>query len=133
MKYCSILYNSFLWALVVSMTSFKSEWLEMRVNIGFILWALWLVLFTVISLFSRKKTIRIGFTFSALNLVVCSIFGLLLYGVQRLAVVPASIIREGLHITKISFFSINMGLCGFLLAGIIMLFVERFQKSNENI
>lgn len=128
MKYFSILYNSFLWALVISITSFKSEWLEMRLNIGFVFFGLWLAMFAVISLFSRKKTIIMGFTFSIINLVVCSIYGLLLYGIHRLAVVPASIIREGLHITKISFFSINIVLCVFLLAVIIILFAEEFRK-----
>lgn len=131
MKYFPILYNSFLWALVVSITCFKSEWLEMRVNIGLILFALWLVLFTGISLLSRKKTAKLGFTFSAINLVVCSIYGLLLYGIRRLAVVPASIIREGLHITKISFSSINIVLCIFLLAVINILFAEKFLKSKK--
>ena len=130
MKYFSILYNSFLWALAVSITSFKSEWLEMRVNIGLILFALWLLLFVVISLISRKKTINMGFSFSAINLAICAIFGLILYGPRRLAVVPASIVREGLHMTSFSFSSINLVLFAFLAAGIIVLFAGRNRNSR---
>jgi hypothetical protein len=128
MKYFSILYNSLLWTLVISITCFKSEWLEMRVNIGHVLFAVWLILFTAISLLSRKKTAKFGFSFSAINLVICLIYSLLLYGIGRLAVVPASIIREGLHLTNIGFSCINVVLFVFLLAGICFLFVENFHK-----
>jgi len=125
MKYFSILYNSFLWALAASLASFKSEWLEMRVNIGIILFALWPLMFIGISLISRKKTIKMDFGFSAVNLVICTILGLILYSPGRLAVVPAAIVREGLHMTGISFSSINMVLFVFLAVGIIVLFAGR--------
>lgn len=132
MKNFPILYNTFLWALVVAITSFKSEWLEMRINIGVILFATWFVLYMVV-LLSQKKIGRIGFAFSAINFVVCLSYGLLLYGVERLGVVPASIIREGLHVTKVSFLSINIMLCVFFLGGIIILFAEKFRKSKEKV
>lgn len=129
MRYFSILYNSFLWALVVSITCFKNEWLEMRVNIGLVLFVVWLVLFAA-TLLMRKKSVKFGFSFSAINLVVCVNYALFLYGVRRVAVVPASIIREGLHVTNISFSSINIALVVFLLVGICLMFAEKIQRKQ---
>ena len=58
MKYLNIIYNSFLWAMVIAITSFKSEWLEMRVNIGYIFFGTFIVLSVILSLISRRKQLN---------------------------------------------------------------------------
>ncbi|KMT22513.1 hypothetical protein [Clostridium cylindrosporum] len=122
MKYFNILYNSFLWSLVIALTSFKSEWLEMRMNIGLLLFGVWIALFIILSLISIKKTLNMSFIFSIINLIVCLGYLAVLYGIERLSIVPASIIREGLNMTSVSFNTINTVLIVFLLVGLVIIF-----------
>ena len=129
MKNLNIIYNSFLWALVIASTSFKSEWLEMRVNIGYIFFASFILLSVILIAIPRRKQLKISGAFTTANLFVCTIYAMILYGFQRLKVVPASIIREGMHMNKISFSVIN----GVLLIIIILGFVlnTMFNKSKQ--
>ncbi len=128
MRYITLLYNSFLWALVISITAFTSEWLEMRVNIGTVLFGIWLLLFIILSFIFRKKTFKNSFIFTLVNLVICFIYGVILYGIERIGIVPASIIREGLHMTSIKFSSVNIALCTILLVGLVVIFITSNKK-----
>lgn len=123
MKYFTSLYNSFLISLLVSLVLFTSEWLEMRVNVGTIFFGVWILLFVLLSIFSRGK-LKIGFVFTLINLIVCLVIGFILYGIDRLLVVPASIIREGIHMTSLSFSCINLVVGVFILIGLVAIFIK---------
>ncbi|MCC3865888.1 hypothetical protein K0040_16650 [Terrisporobacter petrolearius] len=126
MKYLKIMYNAFLWALVFAITCFKSEWLEMRVNIGYILFIAFGVLTAIFSIYLRKKNLQLGFKFTIINIVICFIYGNFVYGFKRLQVVPASIIREGINITRVPFSKINLILLIILILGLLLiLFSDR--------
>jgi len=126
MKYLKIMYNAFLWALVFAITCFKSEWLEMRVNIGYILFIAFGVLTVIFSIYLRKKKLQFGFKFTIINIVICFIYGNFIYGFKRLQVVPASIIREGINITRVPFSKINLILLIILILGLLLiLFSDR--------
>lgn len=126
MKYLKIMYNAFLWALVFAITCFKSEWLEMRVNIGYILFIAFGVLTVIFSIYLRKKNLQFGFKFTIINIVICFIYGNFIYGFKRLQVVPASIIREGINITSVPFSKINLILLIILILGLLLiLFSDR--------
>ncbi|MBN9647397.1 MAG: hypothetical protein E6356_00415 [Terrisporobacter othiniensis] len=126
MKYLKIMYNAFLWALVFAITCFKSEWLEMRVNIGYILFIAFGVLTVIFSIYLRKKNLQFGFKFTIINIVICFIYGNFIYGFKRLQVVPASIIREGINITRVPFSKINLILLIILILGLLLiLFSDR--------
>ncbi len=126
MKYLKIMYNAFLWALVFAITCFKSEWLEMRVNIGYILFIAFVVLTVIFSIYLRKKNLQLGFKFTIINIVICFIYGNFIYGFKRLQVVPASIIREGINITRVPFSKINLILLIILILGLLLiLFSDR--------
>ncbi|MBU3189557.1 hypothetical protein K9O30_07635 [Clostridium bowmanii] len=129
MKYFNIVYNSFLWALVIAITSFKSEWLEMRVNIGYIFFASFILLSVILSAISRRKQLILSGVSSTANLFVCTIYAMILYGFQRLKVVPASIIREGIHINKIPFSVINGALLIIIILGLVL--ITMFNKSKQ--
>lgn len=129
MKFLGMLYNSFLWAMLVSLVCFKSEWLEMRVNVGCILFGLWLVLALTAALLLRRRKRRLGPVFTLANLAVCLAVGVFLYGPRRMTVVPAAIIREGLHMTRIPFLFVNLVILLGLAAGLILLFVRRTTNS----
>ncbi|MCB2313525.1 hypothetical protein LGL55_20955 [Clostridium tagluense] len=129
MKYLNIIYNSFLWALVIAITSFKSEWLEMRINIGYIFFVTFIFLSVILSLIPRRKQLKLSGVFTTANLFICTIYAMALYGFQRLKTVPASIIREGIHINKIQFSVINLVLLIIIILGLVLIII--FDKSKQ--
>lgn len=132
MKYLKIAYNAFLWALVVAITCFKSEWLEMRVNVGHILFVTFAVLTIILSVYLRKKDLKFNFKFTIINLVICSVYSILIYGFKRLQVVPASIIREGIDITRVPFSKINMAILIILILGLLLILFSDL-KDHKNL
>lgn len=132
MKYLKIAYNAFLWALVVAITCFKSEWLEMRVNVGHILFITFAVLTIIFSIYLRKKDLKFNFKFTIINLVICFIYSVLMYGFKRLQVVPASIIREGIDITRVPFSKINMAILIILILGLLLILFSDI-KEHKNL
>lgn len=121
MKLFKIVYNSFLWAMTIAILCFKNEWLQMRVNTGYIFGGL-LILSTMVVLFVfRKREDVFNSLFTAGNLIICSVIGLLMYGGERMKVVPAALVREGIHQTRIPFSKINLILCIITVAGILII------------
>lgn len=121
MKLFKIVYNSFLWAMTIAILCFKNEWLQMRVNTGYIFGGL-LILSTMVVLFVfRKREDVFHSLFTAGNLIICSVIGLLMYGGERMKVVPAALVREGIHQTRIPFSKINLILCIITVAGILII------------
>ena len=121
MKLLAVIYNSLLWALTLAAVLFGSEWLEMRVNMAYILLAGWLVFFAAIWGLTRAKKWRISLALTAANTAACLALGLLVLGPGRLGVVPAAIIREGLHMGRLPFSTINTVLVVLLLAMLLVL------------
>lgn len=129
MKLFKIAYNCFMWAMVIAITCFQNSWLQMRVNTGYIFLGSWLIL--SISLFFLLKKRNIGIVFSVINLVCCIIYGYILYGWKRLQIVPASLIREGIHQQMIKFSTVNRVILIFLLAGFLMILYDTMKRRRE--
>ena len=131
MKLFKIVYNSFIWAMTIAILCFKSEWLQMRVNTGYIFGGL-LILSTVAVWFVfRKRENVFNSLFTAGNLIVCSLIGFIMYGAERMKVVPAALIREGIHQTRIPFSNINLVLCIITVAGILMIGLSDIFKIRQ--
>ena len=131
MKLFKIVYNSFLWAMTMAILCFKNEWLQMRVNTGYIFGGL-LILSTVAAWFVfRKRENVFNSLFTAGNLVVCSAIGLVLYGSERMMVVPAALVREGIHQTRIPFSQINLILCIITVAGMFIIGLNDILKLKQ--
>ena len=130
MKITTYIFISFLWALAVSFTAFGNEWLEMRVNMGYVLAGCWLLFLAVIWLTGEKKAFRTGFAFSLTNVVAFIIYGVAILGVERFSVVPAAIIREGLGITKTPFHVINYVLYAATALYLVIAFF--FARNSKN-
>ena len=131
MKLFKIVYNSFLWAMTMAILCFKNEWLQMRVNTGYIFGGL-LILSTVAVWFVfRKRGNVFNSLFTAGNLVVCSAIGLVLYGSERMKVVPAALVREGIHQTRIPFSQINLILCIITVAGMFIIGLNDILKLKQ--
>lgn len=69
--------------------------------------------------------------FTAGNLIVCSLIGFIMYGAERMKVVPAALIREGIHQTRIPFSKINLVLCIITVAGILMIGLSDIFKIRQ--
>lgn len=127
MRILSIIFNSFLWSIVISITIFNNTWIEMRVNVGLVLFLCWATIFIVGVIIRCQWRLR----FCIINFVICMIYSLILLGGERLKVVPAAIIREGLGFTNISFSIINITVSIFItLLFLLILFIE-FQNRRK--
>lgn len=130
----SIIFNSILWAMAIALSCFKSEWLEMRVNIGYIFFASTLILSIILFIALKKKSRKLNLKFTLINSIIMFFYGIFLYGFKRIQIVPASIIREGIHQTRIPFSTINNVILIVLICGIIYLIVDEFllkKKKSE--
>lgn len=130
----SIIFNSILWAMSIALSCFKSEWLEMRVNIGYIFFASTLILSIILFIALKKKSRKLNLKFTLINSIIMFFYGIFLYGFKRIQIVPASIIREGIHQTRIPFSTINNVILIVLICGIIYLIVDEFllkKKKSE--
>lgn len=96
MKHLPQAYNSFLWAAAVSAALFNWTWLEMRVNIGLILFALFAVLTAAFFL----TGIGGGTRFTLASIFICTAVVTVFAGTARVLTLPAFIVREGLGMTR---------------------------------
>ena len=113
MKTFALLYNSFLWATAAAVALFQITWLEMRVNMGWILFGLWAIL----SLCAHLRGLRPGRSGTTASLAGAIGCCALLLGWERLFAVPAFILREGLGIDRTPVDAINVVLAALLASG----------------
>lgn len=121
MRVFTLIYNSFIWGLLAAVLATRSLWLDMRINVGLIIPAI--VLISVIVGLITKNKLIMTFRFTLVNLVSCAVLTFLALGTKRLAVVPASILRESIHSTSASFSIINWVLLICLASGLIVIWL----------
>ncbi|KRQ87458.1 hypothetical protein ABG79_00796 [Caloramator mitchellensis] len=125
MTFFKLLYNTFIWGLLGAIIAFQNTWLEMRVNIAIFIPVI-MIIFTLIFVF-LKKVNYLDYKFSITNLLICSILAVLVLGIKRIRIVPASIIREGLGIPSLSFDAVNLSLI--LILSLILSIICYFEKN----
>lgn len=133
MKFFNLLYDSFIWGLLLAIMAFQNEWLEMRINIGIIIPIVMILCFIIYFIMSRRSDLwnKIGFKFSVCNLILCSLITILIIGLDRFQSLPASILREGIHHSNLSFFTVNFSLIMFFIVGLLIIFFfKRSKKLN---
>ena len=126
MKFFTVLYNTLFWSLLVSFIMFKNTWIEMRINIGTVLFILWILFFII---FYKLYFIKNIFKFSIINFIIFAILSLIILKPKGLIYIPSSIIREGLHLTGILNLNIvNTVLIIFIISGILLIYIFRKLK-----
>lgn len=126
MRAFKLLYNSFIWGLLGAILAFQNTWLEMRINIAIIIPIIMIIsilLFTII-----KKGKLLTFRFSTINLIVCTVISMIILGFKRAKIVPASILREGLNVTEVSFTIMNLILAVILIGGLGIIYFSSREK-----
>ena len=116
-------YNSIMWSMLISVLLFQNTWLEMRVNLGFVFFVLIGILFLFQILIKQLKKICATFTFSTLSLIISSAVLYFVLGSERLKIIPASIVREGIMQNRIQFSTINIFLVSVAIIGWILTFL----------
>jgi len=122
MDFIIYLYNGFILGLFFSIIAFQNQWLEMRMNVGLIVFiAIFMsIILYIIALVKKKsinkKSLKI-FTLS--SLATSFIITLVILGSKRITTLPASILREALGLTKLSFGTINALIISIILIGLI--------------
>lgn len=126
MKFFTVLYNTLFWSLLVSFIMFKNTWIEMRINIGTVLFILWILFFII---FYKLYFIKNIFKFSIINLIIFAILSLIILKPKGLIYIPSSIIREGLHLTGILNLNVvNAVLSIFIISGILLIYIFKKLK-----
>lgn len=126
MKFFTVLYNTLFWSLLVSFIMFKNTWIEMRINIGTVLFILWILFFII---FYKLYFIKNIFKFSIINFIIFAILSLIILKPKGLIYIPSSIIREGLHLTGILNLNvINAVLIIFIISGILLIYIFKKLK-----
>lgn len=126
MKFFTVLYNTLFWSLLVSFIMFKNTWIEMRINIGTVMFILWILFFII---FYKLYFIKNIFKFSIINLIIFAILSLIILKPKGLIYIPSSIIREGLHLTGILNLNVvNTVLIIFIISGILLIYIFKKLK-----
>ena len=129
MRYFILVYNGLLWGMLAAVLATRSFWLDMRINAGLIIPVV--ILITVIAGLLAKNKLRMTPEFTLVNFVLCLILVFFALGMKRLAVIPASIIRESINMSSLSFSFINWVLIISLTLGLVIILTSK-AKSKEN-
>ena len=126
-KIIFMLYNSLLLSFVLSVIAFKIQWLEMRMNIGILIPIFTTIIFCSFYFVSKLKiaSVKRYKLFTSINLLLSLFIVYIFLGARGFLVVPASIIRELLSITTVSFMHINFAILFFLLTGFITIILGK--------
>lgn len=116
MRLFSLIYNGFVWGLLVAVVAINSQWLDMRFSVGLLIPVV--VVLAVIAGLIWKKPLNLSVRFTTVNLLISLSLAFLVLGAQRMTVVPAAIIREAVKITDVGFPTINLVLIVCLIIGL---------------
>jgi uncharacterized membrane protein YdjX (TVP38/TMEM64 family) len=77
---------------------------------------------TLLKKVDKRHLFRLNLTTTVINVIACITISIAVLGNERIQVVPAAIIREGIKLSSISFDSINMILLIILMFGLALCF-----------
>ena len=121
-------YNTSLWAMTISMLLGMWAWLGMRINMGWIFYGLWLVLAIV---FILIKKLACGWKFTTVNLVVCGIVNFVVFGIDKLKILPAARVREGIMMYTLNLGLVNTVIMAFLIVGFALILFFGLKDSKK--
>ena len=121
-------YNTALWGMTISMLLGMWAWLAMRINMGWICYGLWLVLFIIFG-FIRKRAC--GWKFTCVNMAVCAAINLVVFGVDKLKILPAARVREGIMMYTLNLGLVNTFIMAFLVIGFALVLFFGLKGSKK--
>lgn len=135
MRLFKLMFNSFIWGIVISVLAFQSEWLEMRINVGYFIPITMILALAGYFILSKKHPsfYNLKGIATIANILISSAICAVVLGFERLMIVPAAIIRELLFLTKIGFDIVNITLIIVLTVGLIIIFLSdsKYRRSHR--
>lgn len=129
MIFLNFIYNGFILGFLFSILAFQNQWLEMRINVGLIIFiTIFISIILYIITLLKKKVID---TKKLRVCTLCSLVGsflitFLILGSKRIITLPASILRESMGLTQVSFGTLNIIILLIILIGILpILFLNK--------
>ena len=111
-------YNTSLWAMTISMLLGKWAWLGMRMNLGWVFYGGW-ILFAVILILIRKFSC--GWKFTCINVAVFTVLNFVIFGYDKLKILPAARLREGIMMPTLKLSAVNTVMVAFLVIGFALI------------
>ena len=108
------IYNASLWAMTISMLLGMWAWLAMRMNLGWVFYGGWVVLAIVLILIRKLSC---GWKFTCINVSVCAVINFVVFGFDKLKILPAARIREGIMMPTLKLSAVNTVMVAFLVIG----------------
>ena len=108
------IYNTSLWAMTISMLLGMWAWLAMRMNLGWVFYGGWVV-FAIVLILIRK--LSCGWKFTCINVAVCAVINFVVFGFDKLKILPAARIREGIMMPTLKLSAVNTVMVAFLAIG----------------
>ena len=108
------IYNTSLWAMTISMLLGMWAWLAMRMNLGWVFYGGWVV-FAIVLILIRK--LSCGWKFTCINVAVCAVINFVVFGFDKLKILPAARIREGIMMPTLKLSAVNTVMVAFLVIG----------------
>ena len=108
------IYNASLWAMTISMLLGMWAWLAMRMNLGWVFYGGWVV-FAIVLILIRK--LSCGWKFTCINAAVCAVINFVVFGFDKLKILPAARIREGIMMPTLKLSAVNTVMVAFLVIG----------------
>lgn len=121
-------YNTALWAMTISMLLGMWAWLGMRINMGWIFYGAWLVLAIV---FILIKKLACGWKFTCINVVVCAVINFMVFGIDKLKILPAARVREGIMMYTLNLGLVNTFIMAFLVIGFALILLLGLKDSKK--
>lgn len=129
-RFIGACYCSALWSMALALLVSRWTWLEMRFNVGWTFFGLW-VLFCTICFFAQA--IRPGWRLAVGSLAASVLAGILACGgVQGLLILPACLIREGLAHGAWQLDAVNGGMAAFVVIGFAAVVAADVRSAPEN-
>ena len=114
--------------MTISMLLGMWAWLGMRMNLGWIFYGAWLVL-AIVLICIRK--IACGWKFTTINVAVCGIINFVIFGFDKLKILPAVRIREGIGMYTLNLGIVNTILVAFLVVGFALVLFFGLKDSKK--
>ncbi len=127
LKFASKIYNGAFIGMTLSLFAGTNAWLNMRMNMGWIFLAFWILATAVLCLI---KKVQGGIKFTAANVAVNLVLQLVFFGFEKLTITPASRLREAFMLpSTVSFGTLNIIMIVLAVAGLVLIYY--FNKKKE--
>lgn len=125
------LINSMTISMTICLYLFNWMWLQMRVNIGHIFLLLFVVIGIILFAIAKKISNKMQFFGTIIMFILMALTNLVFLGLDKVLVISASILRNGIHQNKIPLSNMNIFLIVFYVISFGVLFITYFKSIKK--